>query len=816
MRMTNRGDVVGVCCLLTAVLCGTACADEGVEFFEQKIRPVLADRCYSCHSADAASKKTLKGGLLLDTREATRKGGESGPAVVPGKPEDSLLIAAIRHESIRMPPKGKLPDDAIADFVKWVKIGAPDPRDGRAPAGSAIGIEAARRSWAYQTPKLSRRPEVADTDWPQGVIDRLVLATLDANGLRPASPADKRTLIRRAAYDLLGLPTTTDEIEAFLADDGPDAFAHAVDRMLESPDFGIRWARHWLDNVRYAQDDPTCAANNNGTFSIGPYRDWVVKSFNEDLPYDQFVRLQVAGDLIPLDDPELINTDGLTATGIWGLAHLVEGNDKEKIVADFVDEQLDVLGRTFLGLTVSCARCHDHKFDPIPASDYYALAGIMGSTQTARPIGTSKNFTWNTVADPREDPDGSRLAEYETRAAEVSGLSKRISKLRRTVAATRTSGVLPADEKADSLAEWIAAKESDIAAMQTELTTNRKSLPAKPATFMGTSDAAPSDVRLRIRGNPHRMAEAVPRGLLQVVSRTLPTAAERYSISDEQSGRLQLAEWLTDKRNPLTARVFVNRVWHHLFGKGLVSTPDNFGTTGELPSHPELLDWLARQFMDDDWSVKRLVRRIVLSRTYQLSTARQDEDEVLLSHDPDNRLCGRRTPRSIDAETLRDMILAAAGELDLQPGGKPFNDGLRKEHAHVFQSKRRSVYVPRFRNHQLDLFRLFDGANPAQVVGQRDETILPTQAMFLENNSFVVEHARIAARRLLTETRWTSDERIQQMYLRTLARFSTDEETAIASAFVDDENSSDEQQRLDAWSALQHALFKSVDFRYVK
>ena len=414
-----------LCLLLTATYANSSAgADDGDEFFEKRVRPILVKHCYQCHSGEA---KELKGGLLLDTRDAIRKGGDSGPAVVPGKPNDSHLIAAIRHESIEMPPKEKLPDEVIADFVKWVQIGAPDPRDGRAAAGPAIEIEAARRSWAYQTPKLPQRPEVADTNWPLGDIDRLVLATLEANGLHPAASADRRTLIRRAAYDLLGLPPTPEEIAAFLADTDAGAFERVVDRMLKSPDFGIRWARHWLDNVRYAQDDPTCNANSNGTFSIGPYRDWVVKSFNEDLPYDQFVRLQVAGDLIPLDDPELINTDGFTATGIWGLAHLVEGNDKEKVVADFVDEQLDVLGRTFLGLTVSCSRCHDHKFDPITQSDYYGLAGIFYSShiftfkgKSARERDRVQMRAFTTKASQREfELDEQQLAKLESEIAAI-------------------------------------------------------------------------------------------------------------------------------------------------------------------------------------------------------------------------------------------------------------------------------------------------------------------------------------------------------------------------------------------------------------
>ncbi len=435
MRSVTCGNLTATCWLLLAHLAAATSiyADEGIDFFEQKIRPVLVDRCYSCHSANAAAKKNLKGGLLLDTRETLRMGGESGPAIIPGKPRESLLIAAIRHESLEMPPKEKLSAQVIADFEKWVQIGAPDPRDELVATTTGIDIAAARRSWTYQTPKLPPEPTITNNKWPRSMIDRLLLANLESNHLTPAPPANKRTLIRRAAYDLLGLPPTADEITAFLSDDSPNAFARAVDQMLRSPDFGIRWARHWLDNVRYAQDDPTCAANDNGTFSIGPYRDWVVKSFNRDLPYDQFIRLQVAGDLIPMEDPELINADGLTATGIWGLAHLIEGNDKEKVIADFVDEQLDVLGRTFLGLTISCSRCHDHKFDPISQEDYYALSGIFYSSHIFTFKGKSAR-TRNRIQQRAVStkPDQDQLTEDEKQLAnieaQIAPLQKKHSK----------------------------------------------------------------------------------------------------------------------------------------------------------------------------------------------------------------------------------------------------------------------------------------------------------------------------------------------------------------------------------------------------
>ena len=844
MRMTNRGDVVGVCCLLTAVLCGTACADEGVEFFEQKIRPVLADRCYSCHSADAASKKTLKGGLLLDTREATRKGGESGPAVVPGKPEDSLLIAAIRHESIRMPPKGKLPDDAIADFVKWVEIGAPDPRDGRAPAGSAIGIEAARRSWAYQTPKLSRRPEVADTDWPQGVIDRLVLATLDANGLRPASPADKRTLIRRAAYDLLGLPTTTDEIEAFLADDGPDAFSHAVDRMLEAPDFGIRWARHWLDNVRYAQDDPTCAANNNGTFSIGPYRDWVVKSFNEDLPYDQFVRLQVAGDLIPLDDPELINTDGLTATGIWGLAHLVEGNDKEKVVADFVDEQLDVLGRTFLGLTVSCARCHDHKFDPIAQADYYALAGIFYSSHSFTFKGKSARerdrVQLRAVTTKTEQaqiqPAELQLANLE---AEIAAIEKKhenaleLMHVRRDLQAQRMLDPKTgnATVKIEKRIKELRRKESDLVADQNKkgwdenpaelkqhakLVAERDEFKKKLGQFSlrmviregpvpGTRHKEPGDMPVFIRGDHLSLGQPVPRA----IPRVFAVDGEQLEITG--SGRLQLARWLTRPDHPLTARVMANRIWQHLFGRGIVATPSNFGRLGQPPTHPELLDYLAVRLVESGWSIKSLIREIMTSRAYQQSSVSAPEN---LSLDPDNRWFGRMNRKRLDAESLMDTLAWHSDHVKRNdaaaPGWKLALSG-------------RSLFGEFSRDKPQTTLDLFDGANPDLLVPNRPDSTSAPQALFMLNNEVVLNTAATLAKKTTTES---ADERqrIASLYQRLFGRPATDEEQRVAADIVRHSRETRQQltvadekdSNLEAgpWEDLSVALICSNEFLY--
>ena len=846
MRFTTYRDFIRVCCLVAAFFGPmlSVRADQGVEFFEQKIRPVLVDQCYSCHSAEAASKKVLKGGLLLDTRDAIRKGGDSGPAVIPRKPEDSLLIAAIRHDSIEMPPTGKLPDSVIADFVKWVQIGAPDPRDGRATV-AAIDIEAARGSWVYQTPKLPQRPDVANAAWSRGNIDRLLLARLETNGLSPASPVDKRTLIRRAAYDLLGLPPTANEIEAFLSDDDPDAFAHVVDRMLESPDFGIRWARHWLDNVRYAQDDPTCTANNNGTFSIGPYRDWVVKSFNEDLPYDQFVRLQVAGDLIPMDDPELINTDGFTATGIWGLAHLVEGNDKEKVVADFVDEQLDVLGRTFLGLTVSCSRCHDHKFDPITQADYYGMAGIFYSShiftfkgESARQRDRVQLRAVLTKTEQRDiEPDEQQLAQLETAIAAIEEkyedafelmqvrrdlqaqmmlepqsdndkvkIQKRIKELRRKesnfVADQQKNGW---DEKPAELEQHakLAAEREDF---QRKLGRFPLRMVIREGPVPGTRHKQSGDMPVFVRGDHLTLDDTVPRG----IPRVFALDGKRLDITG--SGRLQLARWLTEPDHPLTARVMANRIWQHLFGRGIVATPSNFGRLGQPPTHPELLDYLAVRLVESGWSIKSLIREIMTSRAYQQASIAAPEN---VNRDPDNRWFGRMNRKRLDAEALIDALAWHSDRVERSavdaPGWKLALSG-------------RTLFGDISRDKPQTTLDLFDGADPDLLVPDRPDSTSAPQALFMLNNDAVSNAVATASKKTIAASNH-EQQRIAWLYQRLFGRSATAEEQSVAKQvirqsletrkqlFAAGENKVDVEA--GSWEDLCLALICSNEFLYV-
>ena len=847
MRSVTCGNLTATCWLLLAHLAAatTIYADEGIDFFEQKIRPVLVDRCYSCHSANAAAKKNLKGGLLLDTREALRKGGESGPAIIPGKPRESLLIAAIRHESLEMPPKEKLSAQVIADFEKWVQIGAPDPRDELVATTTGIDIAAARRSWTYQTPKLPPEPTITNNKWPRSKIDRLLLATLESNHLTPAPPADKRTLIRRAAYDLLGLPPTADEITAFLTDDSANAFARAVDEMLRSPDFGIRWARHWLDNVRYAQDDPTCAANDNGTFSIGPYRDWVVKSFNQDLPYDQFIRLQVAGDLIPMEDPELINADGLTATGVWGLAHLIEGNDKEKVIADFVDEQLDVLGRTFLGLTISCSRCHDHKFDPISQEDYYALSGIFYSSHIFTFKGKSartRNRIQQRAVSTKTDHD--QLAKDEKQLAnieaQIAPLEKKYSKaleliqvrrdLEEQLKLQKTAG----DDKSkyDKRITELRDKESELAADQekngwdenpeelkehAKLVTLRDEFNEKVSRFPlrmiiqegpvpGTRHKTTGDMPIFVRGDHLNPGEIVARAIPGVFA----TGNDDFEITG--SGRLELANWLTQPDHPLTARVMANRIWQHLFGRGIVATPSNFGRLGQPPTHPELLDYLAVRLVESGWSVKSLIREIMTSQAYQQASITTTDN---LSRDPNNEWFGRMNRKRLDAEALMDTLAVHNNVVKRSDPTAP---------VWKLVLSGRMLFNEFSRDKPPTTSDLFDGANPDLIVPARIDSTSAPQALFMLNNDIVLGTANTLATNLTVGSQ-RRRQRISMIYQQLFGRPASLVEYRLATELL--RTSTETRQQLATsgqsdvdvitgpWEDLCVALLCNNEFLYI-
>ncbi|MEE3371521.1 MAG: DUF1553 domain-containing protein [Planctomycetota bacterium] len=834
---------IGSVCWLSTIFLGTVSAnavDKGVEFFERKIRPVLVERCYACHSAQAAAKEMLKGGLRLDTRQDTRKGGDSGPAAVPGKPADSLLIAAIRHETFKMPPQSKLSKEVIADFVKWIKLGAPDPRTGNANALAGISLPQARKRWAFQAPGMPQLPRVANTKWAASDMDRLLLAKLEANGLTPASSSDKRTLIRRATYDLLGLPPTADQVTAFLIDKREDAFARVIDRLLDSPDFGIRWARFWLDNVRYAQDDPTCAANSNGALSVGPYRDWVVKSLNCDLPYDRFIRLQVAGDLMQPKDDQLFDVDALTATGMWGLAHVVEGNDREKVVADFVDEQLDVLGRTFLGLTISCARCHDHKFDPIRQTDYYALAGIFYSShsfkfdgESARKRVRTQERAYPTKAKRREfAPLEKQLAKVEQEIATLEDKYENpleLKKIRDELKVKLKEQPQTPNQKA-RLARRIKLlrdKETNLLADQeksgweisppqlkthAKLIVQRDGVKKKLASFPlrmviregpvpGTRHKASGDIRLFIRGNHLALGQKVARDVPSVF-------VARGTMKISGSGRRALADWLTKPEHPLTARVMANRVWQRLFGRGIVATPSNFGKLGRPPTHPELLDYLAARFVQNGWSIKKLIREIMLSQAYRQSSQVNARN---LARDPDNRWFGRMNRKRLDAETLMDTLGWHAGRV--RRATKAMSQGKLAVNG-------RSLYGEFSRDKPPTTLDLFDGANPDLLVPARSDSTSAPQALYMLNNDKVTGTAAKLAQRAMNLP--SEIQRVNSLYLELFGRMPSRQERDVALSVVSQARktrrkfaTNKTQIEKGVWNDLCMAMICSNEFLYI-
>jgi hypothetical protein len=935
--------------LLVVPLLGQAPADKEIAFFEAKIRPVLVDKCYRCHSAEAGKQR---GKLFVDSRDGLLRGGESGPAIVPGKPNDSLLIKAIRHTDpdLKMPENGKLPAEVIADFEQWVAMGAPDPRT-RTVAKTKYGpsVEEGRKYWAFQPPKAHPVPAVKDRDWPRGSIDQFVLAGLEGKGLKPAPEADRGTLLRRAYFALIGLPPSPAEIDAFLADDSPQAFDKVIDRLLAAPQFGERWGRFWLDVARYAES--TGGGRSLLLKDAWRYRDYVIRAFNSDTPYNRFLTEQIAGDLLPTKTSEE-RYWRLVATAYLLLGpHNYERQDKPVLEMDIIDEILDTLGKSVLGMTLGCARCHDHKFDPIPTKDYYALAGIFKSTKFIVHDNVSK---WNVQTLPMSADLAAAVKEHnaavaalktkieQARAAEKKAGKYVDSSLPKGAIDPKTlPGIVIDDEQAKKVGSWKhsvysgnfigkgylyddlgfkddktltfipeipktgfyevrfayvphqnratkvglrvfhadgentvyinqretppidgrfvslgkyrfeqgnqwfvmvltekanghvvadavqflpedlieekkpAAKKDDAKdsvpdsrALEADLKKLLAQAPERPtAIAVGESDQM-IDLHVCIRGNYHNKGDTVPRGFLQVLTPT----GEKGPALTKQSGRKELAEWLTRPQNPLTARVMVNRIWHHLFGAGLVRTVDNFGATGEPPSHPELLDHLALRFIEEGWSVKRLIREIMLSRTWQMSsTPDAATAKAAAKIDPENRLLWKMNRRRLDAEAIRDTMLLVAGRLDLAQGGPTIKKGTSIERDYIFEDVRRSVYTPVFRNRTLELFEVFDFADPNVCIGKRNVSTVATQALYLMNSPFVMDQARAAAQRLLAMPGLDDAGRVDTIYRFAVGRLPSAKERQLALDYLRNEPG----PREAAWERLCQTVLACVDFRYV-
>ena len=996
--MVRTGCLIAVLAL-AAVVAGPARAQElppeDLEHFESRIRPVLAERCYQCHGANP---ERIQAGLALVDAAGLRAGGDSGAAVVPGSPDDSLLIDVIRYDGpIKMPPDGRLPAAVVADFERWVARGALDPRVSDAPvvaarsdSGGAYDFGPGREHWAYRPMGRPEPPAVGDPAWARSAIDRFVLARLEAEGMTPVAPAGKRTLLRRVTFDLTGLPPTPAEIDAFLADERPDAWERVVERLLASPRYGERWGRHWLDVARYA--DSNGLDENIAHPNAFRYRDWVIDAFNRDKPYDRFVQEQIAGDLMPAadDDERFAN---LTATGFLTLgAKVLAEQDVDKMVIDIVDEQVNAIGRSFLAEPVGCARCHDHKFDPIPTADYYALAGILRSTRTMaperlpgrwveRPLADEETIARYEAAQERVEeaqqavgdlvdeqnemlrrPRRQALAAYllaaeeaypawgedeaaqERAAAANAAIADRdgleaavierwvrafyryregppvqgdgpnpsvvfqiwnayaaapperyeavtdelraliasekvlIAPLTRSLVrgpaprsledvAWRYAGLFAVIEIAwdqhlqrlgledeDELTPgdfWLPREQEELrrlvydgrlcilcldqeaeealypADAVAELARRRAVVeerevasPPEPPYAMSVEEGEIVDLPVHIRGSHLNLADTPqPRGFLRVTDHVVPPPP----IPADASGRLELARWITHPEHPLTARVMANRIWHWHFGRGLVDTPSNFGTTGSPPTHPELLDWLARRFVDGGWSVKALHREILLSATYRLGAG---YDEANAAVDPDNRLHWRMNRRRLEVEPIRDTLLQLAGTLDLTMGGRVdeyssrgyvFSEGNTFGRFDFYRAPRRSVYMPVVRNAIYDIFAGFDFGNASDSVGARPATVVPSQALLMMNSAFVEERAGEFAGRLLAMPLEDDAARVARAFVEAYGRPATEVEIEESLAFLAAmrETAPDGDAERFAWTRLCHVILGASEFIYV-
>ncbi len=786
---------------------------EQLAFFEKKVRPVLAANCYQCHSE---AKGKVKGGLVLDTKEGIRRGGNTGPAVVPGDPKASLLVSAVKYErdQLQMPPKQKLSDAAIADLEAWIAAGAVDPRDGNTSAAapaSEIDVAKGKQFWSFQKPKASIVPAVKDTAWPATDIDRFLLAAMEAKQLHPVADAEPLALLRRVTFDLTGLPPTPDDATAFAAVPTPEAYAAYVDKLLASPAFGERWGRHWLDVARYGESSGK-QVNLNYPHAWR-YRDYVIAAFNADKPFDQFVCEQIAGDLLPASDDKQ-KAERIVATGFLAIGPKAH-NERNRLQfeMDLVDEQIDAVTQAFLGVTVACARCHDHKFDPIGMRDYYALAGIFRSTETC--FGTVRVVQNAHPSALVSLPSGAGAATAiePLSKSERDRLEKQVRDLREERTESIKSRGIKGNPRTLVLSTQLAQAESRLAAFETDGTPKRLAMAVRDR---GRTIDSP----VFVRGEVDQPSETVRRGLVRVLSDT-PVSIRTGS------GRKELADWIASTDNPLTARVFVNRVWLHLFGRGLVPTPDNFGNAGRPPSHPELLDTLAVRFVHEGWSVKKLVRQLVLSRAYRLSS---DIDEKCYDMDPDNTFVWRMAPRRLDAEAIRDAMLAASGRLDLTPPiGSPvamIGEGnillmQRRQRSANDQgdATHRSVYLPIVRDSLPEPLALFDFAEPSLIVAERSTTTVPAQGLYLLNSPFAIHTAEAFADRLMKLP--ADDDRVVLGYQLAYGRPPTESELASAREYVTryldavkNRRTTQRGQR-DAWASFGQALFASAEFLYV-
>jgi hypothetical protein len=767
-----------------------ATSEDAETFFELKIRPVLAANCVKCHGASRAS-----GGLRLDSRASLLKGGDSGPAIIPGDPAGSLLVKAIGHEDedLKMPPKKPLAKPLRADLAAWIAAGATWPKT----TVAAQPIEG-RAHWAFE-PLKDIVPPPDPSGWAEMPIDRLIVASQREHGVSPVAPADRRALIRRASIDLTGLLPEPARVDAFVADDRPDALARLVDELLASPAYGERWGRFWLDLARYAD-----TAGDNSDYPIPEaylYRDYVIDAFNADIPYDRFLHEQLAGDILAGQGPRDDYARRVIATGFIAQAKRF-GTNKLEDMHQIIEDTLNTTGQAVLGLSLRCARCHDHKYDPVSTREYYSLYGFFASTQY--PFAGSEELRTPSEFAPLVPPDEARAAEAQ-HAAALARLKSEVAekeKMRKGGAPNE-----PLNAELEKLRKELARREKEPA------------LTGVPLAY-AVREGKPTDARVQKGGDPHRLGEMVPRGVLGCLD-----SKAGLAIAANSSGRLELARWLTEgPARALTARVMVNRIWQHHFGKPIVPTPSDFGLRGTPPTHPELLEWLAGRFLGLGWSIKAMHREIMLSRTYQLACTSEPRNA---REDTGNVWYWRFDRRPLDAEALRDAMLQVAGNLDRSRSGPhPFPPPSKwtftahHQFKAVYPSSRRSVYLMVQRLQPHPYLALFNGPDTNLSTAVRDQATMPMQSLFLMNSPFVHEQADRFARSLI-ETESSPSERLRIAYLRAFSRIPTNEEQARWEAYLEgyarslhEEGQAPADREREVWSSVARMLMASNEFFY--
>ncbi|MDQ1471927.1 MAG: hypothetical protein QOJ99_3407 [Bryobacterales bacterium] len=698
------------------------------EFFLSKVKPVLDANCMGCHG------NTATAGLRLDSREALLKGGKSGPAVVPGDPQASLLMQAVRqdHDSLKMPPAGRISDEAIASLGKWVKDGAvwPEVKSNDAPAYVLRPDQKA--FWSFQPVKKNTPPQADNADWNRNPVDQFIYARLKEKGLTPGRKADKPTLLRRASFDLTGLPPSREEVAAFVADKSPDAFGKLVDKMLASRQYGERWGRHWLDLVRYA--DTAGDAADFPVPEMYKYRNYVIDSFNRDKPYDQFLREQIAGDLLPYKDDNQ-RWEQIVATGYITVSRRVGVSPKaDRHVT--LEDTIGNFGQSMLGLSIGCARCHDHKFDPIPTADYYALYGIFDSTTYPFSGEEHNPYRGDFVYRAGQQKAAETLKPFDEAFAPWKALERK--KFNEYQEFQDKKILTPGRSR-----EVVWKELSDV---REKLVPFAEAYPPLEAAW-AVSEGKPHDVKIQIYGEPKNTGALVRRGFPLILG------GQKVPENEPGSGRKQLAEWLTDPANPLPARVIANRIWHYHFGKGIVATTSDFGVRGAAPTHPELLDYLAARFVEEGWSFKKMHKLVLMSETYQLASADVPSDSAT---DPQNNYLWRQNRQRLDAEQISDSIRLLSGTLDLSEGGRHAfpNDRTYFFRQHEpftanYENPRRAVYGMQQRIQKNPYLDLFDGPDGNLPLSERRSTTTSLQALYLMNSEFLANQSATIAGRLM-------------------------------------------------------------------